>query len=83
MEIPELDAVQWVCGAGNEGYARWIDVYQKIQKAGKGIQLSITLEELPLVFETLRPEGVWFSHIEGIKDRETADRVIRRIEAWR
>jgi len=83
LEIPELDAVQWVCGAGNEGYARWIDVYQKIQKAGKGIQLNITLEELPLVFETLKPEGVWFSHIEGIKDKETADRVIRRIEAWK
>ncbi|MGB4480633.1 MAG: hypothetical protein WBI39_06105 [Caldicoprobacterales bacterium] len=83
LEIPELDAVQWVCGAGNEGYARWVEVYQKIQKAGKGIQLNITLEELPMVFETLKPEGVWFSHIEGIKDKEVADRVIQRITDWR
>lgn len=47
------------------------------------VQLSITLEELPLVFKTLKPEGVWFSHIEGIQDKETADRVIRCIEAWK
>ncbi|HHY81341.1 MAG TPA: hypothetical protein GX505_01520 [Clostridiales bacterium] len=83
LEIPELDAVQWVCGAGNEGYAKWVDVYQKIQKAGKGIQLIITLDELPMVFETLKPEGVWFSNIFGIDSKETADEVIKRITQWK
>lgn len=83
LEIKELDAVQWVFGAGNEGYERWIKVYQKIQNAGKGIQLMISLEELPRVFETLRPEGIWFSSIAGVQDRETADTVIKRITAWK
>lgn len=83
LEIKELNAIQWVYGAGNEGYDRWIKTYQKIQNAGKGIQLMISLEELPRVFETLRPEGVWFSNIAGIKDRETADKVIKRIAAWK
>ncbi|MGI6705077.1 MAG: hypothetical protein ACOX6S_02035 [Clostridia bacterium] len=84
LEIKELDAVQWVCGAGNEGYARWVGVYQKIQNAGKSLQLSdITLDELPLVFETLRPEGVWFSYIRGIDSKETADAVLKRISAWK
>lgn len=83
LDIKELDAVQWVPGAGNEGFARWVDVYRRIQKAGKGIQLSVTIDELPLVFETLRPEGVWFSNISGVKDRETADRVIKRITEWK
>lgn len=83
LDIKELDAVQWVCGAGNEGYRRWVHVYQKIQSKKKSLQLvGITLDELPLVFETLRPEGVWFSGIEGIRDRETAERVIKRIEKW-
>jgi hypothetical protein len=82
LRIPELDAVQWVPGAGNEGYARWVEVYQRIQSAGKSIQLGITLDELPLVFETLRPEGVWFCGISGIGDRETADRVLERITKW-
>ncbi len=83
LDIQELDAVQWVCGAGNEGFARWVDVYQRIQRAGKGIQLGITLDELPMVFETLRPEGIWFSHISGIDSKTTADRVLQRIENWK
>ena len=83
LDIEELNAVQWICGAGNEGYAKWIDVYRKIQDKCKGIQLQITLEELPLVFETLKPEGVWFSSIYGIDDMDTAERVVKRIEAWK
>ena len=82
LEIRELDAVQWVCGFGNEGFARWAHVYRKIQQAGKGIQLMCDLSELPTVFETLRPEGVWFSNISGINDRETAKYAVRRIEKW-
>ena len=83
LEIKELDAVQWVCGVGNEGYHRWAGVYQKIQRAGKGIQLMCHVKELDQVFETLRPEGVWFSSIGGVKDRETAEYAVRRIEKWR
>lgn len=83
LDIPELDAIQWVPGAGNEGFARWIPVYQKIQNKRKSLQLIITLEELPLVFETLRPEGVWFAHIDGIRDQGVADRVIERITDWK
>ena len=82
LDIKELDAVQWVCGAGNEGYQRWAHVYQKIQKRGKSLQLGITLDELPLVFETLRPEGVWFAGIYGVNDRDTAEKVLKRIEKW-
>ena len=82
LEIPSLDAVQWVFGAGNEGYARWIPVYQKIQAKRKSIQLLCDVSELPLVFETLRPEGVWFSQITGVEDEETAREVLRRIERW-
>ena len=83
LQIKELDAVQWVFGAGNEGYHRWVEVYQRIQRAGKGIQMMCDVQELPLVFETLRPEGVWFSSISGVSDRETAKRVVDRITAWK
>ena len=83
LEIPELDAIQWVCGAGNEGYHRWVEVYQKIQQAHKGIQMICDIRDLDLIFETLRPEGVWFSSIGGIDSRETAETVVKRIERWK
>jgi hypothetical protein len=82
LEIRELGAVQWVCGAGNEGFHRWVEVYRKIQRAGKGIIIYPTLEELPMVFETLRPEGVLFGSVGGVGDRETAEEVLKRIEKW-
>ena len=83
LEIPELDAVQWVCGYGNEGFSRWAGVYKRIQQAGKGIQLMCHAKELDLVFETLRPEGVWFSSIGGITNREEAEYAVKRIEKWK
>lgn len=82
LEIPELDAIQWVCGAGNEGYAKWAPVYQRIQAAGKGLALYPTLDELPMIFETLRPEGVFFDGIAGVDSAETAQRVLARIAKW-
>lgn len=82
LEIPQPDAIQWVCGSGNEGYHRWVDVYRKIQNAGKGIELHCHVRELDQVFETLRPEGVWFAGIGGITNREEAEYVVKRIERW-
>jgi hypothetical protein len=57
LSIRELDAVQWVFGAGNEGYGRWVDVYRRIQGAGKGVEVICTLEEIDRVIETLSPKG--------------------------
>ena len=52
LGIAELDAVQWVPGAGREGFARWIPVYQKIQAAGKAMQVLCTFAEIDLVIES-------------------------------
>ena len=83
LAIKELNAVQWVPGAGREGFERWIGVYKKIQAAGKGIQLFCDIDELPLIFENLKPEGIWFSNISGINDILTAERVMERIKKWK
>ena len=60
-----------------------MSVYQRIQQAHKGIHLSCHIRDLPAVFETLRPEGVWFANISGVNDQETADAVVRSIEKWK
>jgi hypothetical protein len=84
LEIKELNAIQWVPGAGSEGFTRWLDVYKRIQAGGKGMQINgMTLSELPLMFEHLKPEGVFLSGVAGVEDIETADAVIKRIAAWK
>ncbi|MCL2814025.1 MAG: hypothetical protein FWD23_05440 [Oscillospiraceae bacterium] len=83
LGIKKLHAVQWVCGAGNEGFGRWIDVYKKIQKAHKGIMLYAGINELDEVFENLTPEGVWFASVGGVSNTEEADKIIERIKNWK
>jgi hypothetical protein len=84
LAIPELNAIQWVPGAGNEGFTKWIPVYKRIREAGKSIQVThIDIDELPVLFENFRPEGIWLSSISGIDSRETAENVLKRVSAWK
>jgi hypothetical protein len=81
LAIPELDALQWVFGAGNESFERWIWVYQKAQAAGKGIHVMCTLEEVERVMQTLRPHGL-FLDVGGVPNRDAGEELLRRLESW-
>jgi hypothetical protein len=81
LAIKELNALQWVFGAGNEGYHRWIGVYQKVQKAGKGIQVNCDLDEVELVTQTLDPHGVYLN-VGGVPDLDSAQALLKRLEKW-
>jgi len=60
LEIPCLNAVQWVPGArmAQEGVARWISVYRKIQDKGKAIIVYCKPDEVDFVLDSLAPEGL-------------------------
>ena len=84
LSIKELNAVQWVPGAGKEGFEKWIPVYQKIQAAGKAIQVfGVNLSNIDLLFDNLKPEGVWLDGLGNIKTREEADYALKRISNWK
>jgi len=62
LEIPQLGAVQWVYGAGQGPAARWIDVYRRILKAGKSVQVfAQSLEDARTVLDAVGPRGVWLA----------------------
>jgi hypothetical protein len=82
LAIPELNAIQWVYGAGKGPTTRWLDVYRKCQAAGKGIQLDANVDELDVILASLKPEGVWL-RVNGIQDQEEAETVIARISRWK
>ena len=60
LEIPELNAVQWVSGARfeKEGISRWVPLYRKIQAKKKSIVVYPKTAEIPLVLKSLKPEGL-------------------------
>lgn len=81
LSIAELDALQFVPGAGNEVYARWVQVYQEAQRRGKAVQVSCRFTELEQVMDTLSPRGLYLS-VEGVPDREAAEQMLQVLERW-
>ncbi|MDF1512735.1 MAG: hypothetical protein P1S60_02880 [Anaerolineae bacterium] len=82
LAIPEIHAIQWVPGAGNDDWANWIKVYQRIQDAHKAFCLHVPLQDLDQLFEVLKPEGAWVT-VTGIADKSTAQSVMQEFANWR
>ena len=80
LSIRELNAIQWVCGAGNGRATDWMPVYERIQAAGKGMQVGLMPDELDLFMERIAPEGVWLSVSVGSVDEAQA--VLARVSRW-
>lgn len=81
LAIQELDALQWVFGAGNEGFHRWVDVYRRTQAAGKGIQVICTFDEVRQVMDTLDPRGLFLS-VSEVPSREAAEAMLGDLGRW-
>jgi len=83
LACPELDALQWVYGAGNGPAAKWIDVYKKAQAAGKGVQVFATsFEDAKTIARELKPEGAWFGIGGFTGGVEEAQAAIEWFERW-
>lgn len=81
LEIPELNAIQWVYGAGNGRASDWLPVYKRIQAAGKGMQVTLQADELEVFMRELRPEGVWLQMFA--ESRDEAAELLKKVSAWR
>jgi len=82
LSIPELNAIQWVYGAGHGRATDWLHVYKRIQAAGKGIQIWAQPDEVDTIIENLRPQGVWLG-INGLTSVEEAETFIKKVTKWR
>jgi hypothetical protein len=80
LGIKELNAIQWIYGAGRGVASDWLHVYRRCQDAGKGIQLHIGFEELDCIASNLKPEGVWMT--VAVRDHAQAGQVLKRVGAW-
>ena len=81
LEVPSIHAIQWVPGAGHDRWRDWVEVYQRIQGAGKAFCLGVGADELSDFFEAFKPEGAWLT-VRGIKDQDAADSALQAIGRW-
>ncbi|MBQ9854911.1 MAG: hypothetical protein IJO53_01850, partial [Clostridia bacterium] len=75
LTLENLDAVQWVFGAGKPGPMSWLYVYRKIMDAGKRIMLEGSPEEY---IETVRTLHIfpYARHDLSVKDKALAYRIM-------
>ena len=81
LAIPELNAIQWVSGAGHGRSSDWMPIYKKCQAAGKGCQIFLDLNEIDYFMENLKPNGLWLT--VGIKNREEGEAVLKKMLRWK
>lgn len=60
LSIKQIDAIQWVPGAGNAPHIEWMDLLKKIQAGGKSLYISATSDEVKIYHAELRPEKVFY-----------------------
>ena len=66
-------------GSGAKPAREWIDVLQKIQKAGKLVTITCEPEDVLPICEALEPEGVALL-LTGCKTPEEFNEILRRAE---
>jgi len=81
LSIPELNAIQWVYGAGGGRCSDWYEVYRKCQSAGKGIYVHAHVDDVEAFMRAFRPEGVWM-RVEGVEGRDQAEQILKRACRW-
>lgn len=69
LEIPNLNAVQWVYGDGQPSAKHWIEVYQKIQAAKKGNYMIGGFDDLATMYPQIN-KGIYMN--AGADNREEA-----------
>lgn len=60
LALPRLHTIQWVPGAGQPSAPAWIELLQKIQRAGKSVQVLVNPEELKVVYSQLIPAKTFY-----------------------
>lgn len=60
MQIPEIGAIQWVQGVGNDRpIMQWIDFIKKMQSAGKSLVIDLQVDEVEPFLECMSPKGIY------------------------
>jgi 5-methyltetrahydrofolate--homocysteine methyltransferase len=60
LALPGIHTIQWVPGAGQPPAPAWIELLQKIQRAGKGVQVLVSVEEAKTLYRALAPEKTYY-----------------------
>ncbi|MHB1456070.1 MAG: hypothetical protein ACYC0V_04050 [Armatimonadota bacterium] len=77
LAIADLDCIQWIPGSGQPSAPAWVDMLQKIQNAGKSIQVYVSADELKALHPQLKPNRVFYTVTGGCADEKEAEDLLK------
>ena len=80
LELPGLDGIQWVAGAGAKPTVEWIPLLKRIQAGGKLIYTDCRPEEVETLLRELRPEGLML--VTACDSEQQARELLRNVGQW-
>jgi hypothetical protein len=81
MELPNVQAIQWVQGVGDDWpIMQWLPLIQRIQAAGKSVVVDLDLKDLEPIISALRPEGLLLCVPSESEEQELE--ILKRVERW-
>lgn len=79
-ELPRLQALQILPGAGQPSPLHFVEVLKKVQAAGKNLHISIAPEEVEQALSILSARGLYIAtHTEN---QAQAEELLRQAESW-
>lgn len=79
LALDRLHAIQWTPGTGKAQGLAWLDLFRRIQAAGKGVVIYLPYDEVETALRALRPEGL-FIHT-GAASIEAAEALLAKASA--
>jgi len=79
-ELPRLQALQILPGAGKPSPLHYMDLLRKVQDAGKNLHISIAAGEVRSALESLSARGLFIS--TRCDSEEEARELLRQAEKW-
>ena len=61
LSVPEIDAIQWVPGAGRETILQWIPLIRRVQQAGKSVLVQAEAAEIQDLLRAVPARGLCIS----------------------
>lgn len=79
LAMEHLHAIQWTPGSGQAGGLAWLDLYRRIQAAGKGVVISLPYDDVEVAVRELKPEGLFI--LTGARSPDAAEALLERAAA--
>lgn len=81
LQLPQINAIQWVQGAGNgEPIMQWIPMLKKIQKSNKSLVVYLDKSELENFIDEMSPKGLFLCINE--QNLQQQNNIIDMLKKW-